>query len=110
MPLLSEMGTEYGGYGFVVEQTFKNLIKDIDVSIGGISGLLIKGLAVIYDKNKMEASGYAAVISDIMKETVHLAEYYENDPIPPVKWEDGWMYIRAKDSGNKYNAFKLQSG
>lgn len=59
----------------------------------------MKELAVIYDKNKMEASGYAAVLADVMKEEVHLTEYYENDSDPPVKWEDGWMFVRTKEMG-----------
>ena len=101
MPLLSELGTEYGGYGLVMEQTFKSLIKDLDVSTGSMLNLsLMKELAVIYDKNKMEASGYAAVLADVMKESVFLTEYYENDTNPPVKWENEWMYIRTKELGN----------
>lgn len=54
-------------------------------------------LAVIYDKNPMETTGYAAVIADEMKESVYLAEFYEDDPDPPVKYEaDGYCYVRDK--------------
>ena len=57
----------------------------------------------MYDKNKMEASGYAAVLADTMKEYVYLTEFYDNDTNPPVKWEDGWMFVRTKDLGTFLN-------
>ena len=44
------------------------------------------GLAVIYDKNAMETSGYAAALADVSGENVFLAETYKNDPDPPVRW------------------------
>lgn len=47
------------------------------------------GLAVVWDKNEMEATGYAAVMADLCGEEIHLAEYRENDQDPPVKWIDG---------------------
>ena len=34
-------------------------------------------LAVIYDKNPMEASGYAAALADLMEEPVYFVDYYE---------------------------------
>ncbi|CEO97789.1 unnamed protein product (mitochondrion) [Plasmodiophora brassicae] len=52
------------------------------------------GLAVVYDKNPMEASGYAAVISELCHEPVYLVEFYSYDPDPPVKWVDGVMHVR----------------
>lgn len=36
MPLLSELGTEYGGYGLVMEHAFQNLIKNVDISSGSM--------------------------------------------------------------------------
>ena len=46
-------------------------------------------LGVIWDKNEMEASGYAAVMADLCNEDVLMAPYYDNDADPPVKWIDG---------------------
>jgi hypothetical protein len=40
MPLLQELGTDHGGYGLVMDQTFQHLIKNVDVS----SGSMIYGL------------------------------------------------------------------
>jgi hypothetical protein len=37
-------------------------------------------LAVVYDKNPMEAKGYAAALADVAKEQVWVAEFYEVYP------------------------------
>ncbi|ORY46545.1 hypothetical protein BCR33DRAFT_736708 [Rhizoclosmatium globosum] len=73
----------------VIDATFREMIQQADKSLGD--------LAVVYDKNPMEATGYAAVMADHTKEKVWLAEYYEDDPSPPVKWVDGVMYLRDKE-------------
>ncbi|KAG0256841.1 hypothetical protein BG011_004294 [Mortierella polycephala] len=85
MPLLTE-SDEHGGYRTVIESAFKDMIETADKSLGD--------LAVVCDKNMMEASGYAATLADVMKEKVWLVEYYENDQNPPVKWVDRIMHIR----------------
>ncbi|KAG0039409.1 hypothetical protein BGZ82_008379 [Podila clonocystis] len=85
MPLLSE-SDEHGGYRLVLESAFKDMMDTADRSLGG--------LAVVYDKNLMEASGYAATLAEIMKEKIWLVEFYEHDQDPPVKWIDRVMYIR----------------
>ncbi|KAI8867165.1 hypothetical protein GQ42DRAFT_164978 [Ramicandelaber brevisporus] len=54
-------------------------------------------LAVISDKNVMEASGYAAALADETGETIWFAEFYEDDPDPPCKWEDGVLYVRDSE-------------
>src|SRR5690348_11974995 len=90
MPLLSDP-EEYGGYGVVIDLTFKEMIMQADKSLGD--------LAVICDKNMMEASGYAAVMAESTGERVWLAEYYLEDPDPPVKWDDGVMYVRDDKKG-----------
>lgn len=46
-------------------------------------------LAVIWDKNEMEATGYASVMADLCNENILLAEYRDTDQDPPVKWVDG---------------------
>ncbi|KAF9351525.1 hypothetical protein BGX34_000511 [Mortierella sp. NVP85] len=85
MPLLSELD-EHGGYRLVLESAFKDIIDKADKSLGG--------LAVVYDKNLMEASGYASTLAEVMKEKVWLVEFYEYDQDPPVKWVDRVMHIR----------------
>ncbi len=77
--------------GVVIEHAFRSLLEKADVALGG--------LAVIYDKNAMEASGYAAVMADVMKEHVHLVEFYDNEADPSVKWVDRVMYVRDINGG-----------
>jgi hypothetical protein len=91
MPLLDENSGEQGGYAKVIEYSAKELIGKTDPAIGA--------LAVLYDKNPMEAVGYAEVLADMTQEKVWLAEYYMQDPDPPVKWHDGLMFVRDEEMG-----------
>ncbi len=87
MPLLNDM-EEQGGYKLLMERTIHPTLTRKKRSISG-------GLAVIYDKNPMEASGYAHAMADIFKEPVHYVSFYRNDPDPNIKFEDGIMYVRT---------------
>lgn len=93
MPLLSE-DNEANGYRSLMEHTFKPYVD-------AHKDELVEGrLAVIYDKNPMEASGYAAVMADVFGEEVLLAEYYEGDPNPGVRWNaDRVMEVKKEASG-----------
>ena len=85
MPLLDD-NKEQGSYRLLIENTFLPYVK---------KRAKIQGkLAVIYDKNPMEASGYAEVIADVFKEEVLYAPFHQNDPDPPVRFVDGVMEIR----------------
>jgi hypothetical protein len=99
MPLMEEY-QEYGGYRKLIEHTFIPLIRK--------SRQIIEdgALAVLYDKNHMEASGYAATIADIMDEPVYYIYFPEDgyqdylkfteDGILQLKLEDGtWINFRA---------------
>lgn len=83
-----EDSQEQGSYRWLVERSFKPFAGKSKRST--ITG----ALAVIYDKNPMEASGYAAVIADVMKEPVYYADFHETDKDPAVRFEDGIMYVR----------------
>lgn len=84
MPLL-DLNVEKGGYKRLIEGTFKPMVEAMNET---------GGLAVIYDKNPMENVGYAATIADAFHEVVYLAKFDKDDKEPPVKFKDGWMYIR----------------
>lgn len=99
MPLLDESGEDHGGYAKVIEHSAMELITKTDPAVGA--------LAVVYDKNPMEAVGYAEVLADVLKEKVWLVEFYKNDPSPPVRWEDGLMYIRDKEDGLSFLVLTL---
>jgi hypothetical protein len=73
-----------------VENAVKQQFSKITSSLGDI--------AVVYDKNPMEATGYAAVLADTTGENVWLAPFHQDDPNPPVRWQDGIMYIRDKQN------------
>lgn len=84
MPLLSETD-EFGGYRVVLDSAFKHILSTADPTLGD--------LAVIYDKNHMEASGYCAVMAELSKEKVWLVEYHQDETNPSVRWIDGVMEI-----------------
>ncbi|KAG4304567.1 hypothetical protein PORY_001960 [Pneumocystis oryctolagi] len=76
-------------YHTVLSTAFQSSLSQSDPKLGG--------LAVIYDKNEMEAIGYATVMADLTHEPVWMAEFYDGDPNPPVKWDKGILYVRDKD-------------
>lgn len=90
MPLLDD-NKEQGSYRQLLERTFKPMLQN--------KRNLIEGeLAVIYDKNNMETSGYAAVLADMMQEPVHYVPFYEDDKNPPVRFENEIMFVRGTDN------------
>lgn len=88
MPLLDDT-REQGGYRLLVERTFKPLVDKRNTIQGG--------LAVLYDKNEMETSGYAAVIADVFQEPVWWVPFFQNDVDPPVRFVEGVMEIRTSE-------------
>lgn len=61
-------------------------------------------LAVVYDKNYMEASGYASAMSDVLNEKVYLVSFHNEDSpqnvrfvddVMEVLYEDEWHVVRA---------------
>jgi len=55
-------------------------------------------LAIIYDKNHMEVSGYAKQLANCSSETVYFIEIYEGEN-PHIYWDNGILYVFCKDSG-----------
>ena len=86
MPLVDD-NKEQGSYRELIERTFKPYLKNLRKKMTG-------GLAVLYDKNEMETSGYAEVIADVMKEEVYYVPFFKDDTDPPVRFEDGILYVR----------------
>ena len=96
MPLLED-NKEQGSYRLLIERTFKPYLKNLRHNIKG-------ALAVIYDKNPMEVSGYAEVIADVMEEPVYYISFDKNDKNPGVRFEDGIMHVR--DENNQWVAIR----
>ncbi|MBB4080114.1 hypothetical protein GGR28_002744 [Lewinella aquimaris] len=84
MPLLDDHQEE-GSYRLLVERTFRPLVEKRQSKKEG-------RLAVIYDKNPMEASGYAATIADVFQEDVlYISDYYGAKE-RKLKVEDEWLF------------------
>ncbi len=91
MPLLDD-NEEEGSYRHLVERTFKPYVN---------KGRKQKGkLAVLFDKNHMEASGYAHVIADVMEEECLLIPYYHNKENEHIKIENDQLCYRAAEGAD----------
>ena len=88
MPL-SDDHKEQGGYRQLVERTIAPRLRTNRHVNGHV--------AVLYDKNVMEASGYAAALADSLKERVFFVPFYKDDQNPPVRWTDGVMEVRDEE-------------
>lgn len=86
MPILSEE-SEQGGYRILLERAFLPLLRRRSVPREG-------GLAVLFDKNLMESSGYAAALADLTGEPVHLVPFHQDDEDPPARFVDGVLEVR----------------
>lgn len=86
MPLLDD-NKEEGSYRLLVERTFKPILSSNRAN-------LVKGgkIGVIYDKNMMETSGYAATIADVMQEDVLYIPFFNGEDNNHVKIKDGVFY------------------
>lgn len=87
MPLLDD-NKEDGSYRELIERTFKPMLKP-KKGVVPIQGKL----ALLYDKNYMETSGYAAVIADVFDEDVLLIPYYEGDANHHIRLEDDIIQV-----------------
>jgi len=86
MPLRDEHD-DLGGYRRLIERTLKPVVdKNANKVPGG-------ALCVIFDKNIMEASGYANVIADVFDEEVMIITFYEEETNPGIRWKDDIMYV-----------------
>ncbi|PIP88622.1 MAG: hypothetical protein COW01_13875 [Bdellovibrionales bacterium CG12_big_fil_rev_8_21_14_0_65_38_15] len=83
MPPKSD-GDEHRGYRSLIEDSFLTLIK---------GKRLPKGvLAVIYDKNPMEVTGYAATLADLSREDVWLVPCFDQEK-NPIVYRDGVLHL-----------------
>ncbi|NND06455.1 MAG: hypothetical protein HKN87_08740 [Saprospiraceae bacterium] len=87
MPLLDD-NKEEGTYRDLIERTFVPFVKTKrgEPKIDG-------GLAVIYDKNHMESSAYAAIIADVFNENVVLVPSLHGEGPERIKILDGLVHV-----------------
>ncbi|MCT4642961.1 MAG: hypothetical protein N4A33_11785 [Bacteriovoracaceae bacterium] len=62
---------EFRGYRYLIENSFLPLLKKKRLPKGA--------LAIIYDKNYMEVSGYAATLAEVTGEDVFLVPHFNNE-------------------------------
>jgi hypothetical protein len=86
MPLLVER-EEQAGYRVLLENALAPLLKSRTLPAGEV--------AVLYDKNLMEASAYAAVLSDIIGQPVLLVEAHDEAVDPTTKCDDGVILVKT---------------
>ncbi len=82
-PLLNE-DQEEGGYGLFVERTLLPIFRR-NRKQGPV--------AVVFDKNRMEASGYAAALADALGEDIHLVTFYDGQPDAPLRVRDSYLQV-----------------
>ncbi len=89
MPLRDE-NQEMGGYRALIENTFLPQLKSRRLGKTGV-------LAVLYDKNPVEASGYAHAMSDLTGETVYYVPCKQNQTDPDWRWDEGQLSVRTPE-------------
>jgi len=80
---------EHRGYRYLLENSFIPILKKKKRLPPG-------ALAVIYDKNYMETSGYAGTLADLTGEKVYLIPHFNNEE-HYVRWENGVMMAQTPD-------------
>lgn len=83
---------EQGGYRDLMEKSFKPFCKLKKVPANGV-------LAVFYDKNIMETSGYAAAMADVFKRPVYLVPFHHDDHQHLIRYENEFIEILTTDRG-----------
>lgn len=88
MPLFNDL-EEQGGYKRFITEVFKPAVE-VKKRVKGVLG-------VVYDKNPMEASGYAAAMADAFDEEVELIYFPDGDTDPSVKVENEKIWLKSSD-------------
>jgi hypothetical protein len=96
MPITQE-AQEQRGYQVLLQQAFFPILRRRSLPKGG--------LAVLYDKNYMEASGYAAAIADLWEEPVHLVPFYDEDPARPARFTESGV-LEVCTEGNMWHPIR----
>lgn len=78
---------EQGGYQVVMERTLGPFFARSSKKMQG-------KLAVLYDKNPMGNSGYAAAMADYFQEPVYFAPFLDSDGDPPARFRDKMLEVR----------------
>jgi hypothetical protein len=89
LPLKGDYQDDDTNYHKMLQKAFWPAVKEFAEKEGV--------LAVIYDKNPMEATAYAAALADISEENVYIATFMKDEKDPAVKVEDSRLHVRTSD-------------
>ena len=79
---------EHRGYRYLIENSFLPALKKKRLPKGA--------LAVLYDKNYMETSGYASTLADLTGEKVYLIPHFNSED-QHIEFENGVMVLSTGD-------------
>jgi len=79
---------EHRGYRYLIENSFLPIVKKRRLPAGK--------LAVIYDKNYMETSGYASTLADLSGEDIYLIPHLNGEK-QFISFEHGVMFVQMPD-------------
>jgi hypothetical protein len=82
---------EQGGYRDLMEKSFKPFCKAGKLSANAV-------LAVFYDKNIMENSGYAAAMADVFKRPVYLVPFMDGEEHPHIRHRNEFIEILTQEN------------
>ena len=85
MPRVNE-SLEQAGYERLLKDSF---LEQVRKRKGGVKG----DLAVLYDKNHMENSGYAATLAELTQKKVWLVPFHASDVGRTAEFENGVLYV-----------------
>ena len=89
MPLIDDH-LEFGGYQRLIENTFLPFMKGQRLVENGV-------IAVLYDKNPMESSGYAATIAEVLDEPVYFIYFPKENYASYIRWENGILQFKNEN-------------
>ncbi|MDX1684071.1 MAG: hypothetical protein R3275_02485 [Saprospiraceae bacterium] len=96
MPLLMD-NVEEGSYIRLIEESFLPMIS----KRGKVKNAVV---AVLYDKNYMETSGYAEVLANCLDEDVFLVPFYDGEWDQHARFNDGILEILIDGKWEKVRA------
>jgi hypothetical protein len=85
MPLVSEQ-MEQGGYRQLIEKSFSPYCRMHKMPAGSV-------VAVLFDKNLMENSGYAAVMADYFQRPVYLVPFFDGEANEHLRIQNDYIEI-----------------
>lgn len=90
MPLIED-NEEQGTYRKLIESTFIPMVPKKKPGQNAV-------VAVIYDKNEMETTGYAEVIADCLDEDIFLVPFHDGQIEGHARFENGILYIKVDEA------------